>query len=309
MIEIQHLYKSFDKIKAVIDFSVSIAPKSIVGLIGPNGAGKTSLLRILATLYKPDRGDVTIDGASLRDEVWKVRPKIGFMPNDFGHFGDMSIREYIRFFGAASGVSWRQLDQTVNEILELTDLTGRADQLVIEGSTGIKQRACLAKTLVHNPKILILDEPASGLDPRARIEIRELLKELKNLNKTIILSSHILSDLEEICTHFAFMDRGKLLMYGSKEELLEKQQEKKQEVSYHLKMVPEQAPKFKEALPQNAHITIQTEHDGVFQLSSSEWEGNQLLQYVLDLGIEVLKFEKQKQDLEDIFLRVTERFS
>ncbi|MEK7484553.1 MAG: ABC transporter ATP-binding protein [Planctomycetota bacterium] len=307
MIQIEHVYKTFDIIQAVVDVSLTIERKSIVGLIGPNGAGKTSLLKILATLYKPDRGTVFIDGINLVNEVGRVRPKIGFMPNDFGRFGDMTIREYIRFFGVSTGVSWKKIDQTVDEILELTDLTTRAEQLVIEGSTGIKQRACLAKTLVHNPEILLLDEPASGLDPRARIEIRELLKELKSLNKTILLSSHILSDLEEICTHFAFIDRGRLLLYASRAELLDKQQQ--ESISYRLEVRKNDSDSLKNVLSTQGHISILLDQEGHFEIASKEWNGNQLLQKIIDSEIEVLGFGKQKKALEDIFLQITERFS
>lgn len=307
MIQIEHIYKTFDIIQAVVDVSLTIEKKSIVGLIGPNGAGKTSLLRILATLYKPDRGSVLVDGVDLVNEVGRVRSKIGFMPNDFGRFGDLTIREYVRFFGLSSGVPWQKIDQTVDEILELTDLTARAEQMVIEGSTGIKQRACLAKTLVHNPEILLLDEPSSGLDPRARIEIRELLKELKSLNKTILLSSHILSDLEEICTHFAFIDRGRLLMYGSRAELLEKQQ--KESITYRLEVAKNDVERLKQLLLEQKHLSILLEQDTHLEVASTEWNGNQLLEKIIHSGIEVLNFGKQKKALEDIFLQITERFS
>lgn len=307
MIELKQVYKSFDQIKAVTNLTLHIEKNAIVGLIGPNGAGKTSLLRILATLYKPDSGKVEIHGEDITTHPWKIRPKIGFMPNDFGSFGDMTVRDYIRFFGTASGIPWNQVDRRVDEILELTDLQGRAEQLVQEGSTGIKQRACLAKTLVHNPDILLLDEPASGLDPRARIEIRELLKELRSLNKTILLSSHILADLEEVCTHYAFMDKGKLLNYGSKEELLNKRKEKFQ---FRLEIPSQQEALFKTFLSENTNLrSVLEKPGGYFELESEVWTGNQVLQWLLEKQIEVLSFGKHHVDLEDIFLQITGRFS
>ena len=214
MIEIQGLAKNFDGRWAVHGISFNVAEGDIFGFIGPNGAGKTTSIRIMSTLLDPTLGDIRVGGKSVIEHPEAVRKLIGFMPDNFGVYERITVWEYLDFFAAAYGLSRRERRGTLEGILDLTDLQGLRDRLTAELSKGMRQRLCLAKTLVHDPKVLILDEPANGLDPRARIEFRALLKELRNMGKTIFISSHILAELSDVCTAVAIVERGRVVASG-----------------------------------------------------------------------------------------------
>ncbi|HZU98045.1 MAG TPA: ABC transporter ATP-binding protein [Planctomycetota bacterium] len=214
MIEIRGLAKSYQGFTAVKGISFDVTKGAVFGFIGPNGAGKTTTIRILATLLEPSAGSVKIDGLDVVDEPEKVRRIIGYMPDDFGVYEGITVQEYLDFFAAAYGLSRRQRARTVADVMALTDLAQHEKKLVASLSKGMRQRLCLAKTLVHDPKLLILDEPANGLDPRARIELRVLLKELAAMGKTIVISSHILTELSDVCTEVGIIERGELLAAG-----------------------------------------------------------------------------------------------
>lgn len=208
------LTKVYDGVAAVKEVSVEVGLGQTLGLIGPNGAGKTTLLRMLATWAKPDEGTIEIAGYDAVHEPREIRRRLGFMPAEFGVPRDMNMREYMRYFACLAGLSREERDSAIDQGLELTDLRGRDDVMVGGLSTGNKQRLLLAKTLIHDPELLILDEPSSGLDPRARVEVREILQELAGLGKTIVISSHILKDLESICTHVVIMEAGRVALAG-----------------------------------------------------------------------------------------------
>ncbi len=191
-----------------------MAEGEIFGLVGPNGAGKTTTLRILATLLVPDGGDAEIAGVSVRRNPNDVRRVLGFMPDSFGVYDDMKVWEYLDFFARCYGIPADRRRRMIGDLLDLVDLGPKRDTYVQGLSRGMQQRLCLAHTLVHDPQVLLLDEPASGLDPRARVELRELLRELRTLGKTILVSSHILPELEELCTSVAIIDRGQVLAHG-----------------------------------------------------------------------------------------------
>ncbi len=214
MIEVRSLTKVFLGFTAIKDFSFDVSPGAVFGFIGPNGAGKTTTIRILATLLEPSGGSVKVDGIDVVDYPEKVRRIIGYMPDDFGVYEGITVLEYLDFFSAAYGLTRRQRARTVADVMALTDLTQHEKKLVASLSKGMRQRLCLAKTLVHDPKVLILDEPANGLDPRARIELRVLLKELAAMGKTIVISSHILTELSDVCTEVGIIERGELLAAG-----------------------------------------------------------------------------------------------
>ncbi|MGA7731939.1 MAG: ABC transporter ATP-binding protein [Chloroflexia bacterium] len=205
---------------ALDDLNLSIERGSIHGFIGPNGAGKTTTMRILATLLEPTEGEAWVSDYPVTEAPEEVRKRIGYMPDFFGVYDNMKVWEYLDFFGAAYNVPSDKRKGMIGDLLALVDLSAKHDNFVEELSRGMKQRLCLARTLVHNPDLLILDEPASGLDPHARIELRELLKELRSLGKTILVSSHILTELAEMCTHVAIIERGKLLVSGSVADIL-----------------------------------------------------------------------------------------
>jgi len=220
MLVIDHLRKEYKTLIAVNDLSFSLEPGDIFGFIGPNGAGKPRRFRMLATLLTPTAGTAFVDGIDVVRFPEEVRSIIGYMPDFFGVYDDVKVWEYLDFFAAAYKVPRTQRGQIIDDVLELTDLTVKKDSYVEELSRGMKQRLCLAKTLVHDPKLLLLDEPASGLDPRARVELKELLKELRNMGKTILVSSHILPELADFCNKIGIIERGNQLLFGGVDDIL-----------------------------------------------------------------------------------------
>jgi ABC-2 type transport system ATP-binding protein len=215
IVEARGLLKRYDGTLAVAGVDLSIDQGEIFGLVGPNGAGKTTILRMLATLLAPTAGDAEIAGASIRRNPQAVRRVLGYMPDAFGVYDDMKVWEYLDFFGRCYGLGPAQRKRMIGDLLELVDLAAKRDAYVASLSRGMQQRLCLAHALVHDPQVLLLDEPASGLDPRARVELRELLRELRSLGKTIVISSHILPELEELCTSVAIVDKGRVLAAGT----------------------------------------------------------------------------------------------
>src|SRR5688572_19716133 len=220
VVETHNLTRYFGGVAALKDLNMRIERGSIYGFIGPNGAGKTTTMRILATLLAPTAGEAWVSGYPVMGEPYEVRQRIGYMPDFFGVYDNMRVWEYLDFFAASYGVPPEKRRGMIDDLLALVDLPVKRESFVEELSRGMKQRLCLARTLVHDPDLLILDEPASGLDPRARIELRELLRELQRMGKTILVSSHILTELAEMCTHIGIIERGKLLVSGSVSEIL-----------------------------------------------------------------------------------------
>jgi len=214
MIELSEFGKDYGEFTAVGNVSLKIAAGEMFGFIGPNGAGKSTSIRFLATLLKPTRGDGTVNGFSVNRQPMDVRRSIGYMPDDFGVYDGMKVWEFLDFFAVAYQIGRSQRKAVIGDVLELLDLSHKRDDYVNGLSRGMKQRLCLAKTLVHDPPVLILDEPTSGLDPRARIEVKALLRELRRMGKTILISSHILSELADCCTSIGVIERGQLLMHG-----------------------------------------------------------------------------------------------
>jgi ABC-2 type transport system ATP-binding protein len=222
IVETRGLVKRYNGTIAVAGVDLSIPEGEIFGLVGPNGAGKTTMLRMLATLLAPTSGDAEIAGESVRRNPQAVRRVLGYMPDAFGVYDDMKVWEYLDFFGRCYGLGPAQRKRMIGDLLELVDLAGKRDAYVQSLSRGMQQRLCLAHALVHDPKVLLLDEPASGLDPRARVELRELLRELRAIGKTILISSHILPELEELCTSVAIVDHGRVLAAGTINEIGQK---------------------------------------------------------------------------------------
>lgn len=220
IIQTINLTKRYGKLIALDNLHLNIEEGECFGYIGPNGAGKTTTIRILSTLLQPTWGEARVCGHVVGYESRKIRPLIGFVPDFFGAYEDMVVQEYLEFFAAAYNITGKKRTQIVGDVLELTDLSYKRDALVDSLSRGMKQRLSIARVLLHDPKVLFLDEPASGLDPRARIEIRALLKELHRMGKTILISSHILPDLADMCSSIGILERGKLLYHGSVSEAL-----------------------------------------------------------------------------------------
>ncbi len=222
IIETINLTKRYGDLVALNNLHLNIEEGECFGYIGPNGAGKTTTIKILATLLQPTWGEARICGHVIGYQSRKIRPLIGYVPDSFGVYQDMVVLEYLEFFASAYGITGQQRTRIVNDVLDLTDLSYKRDAFVDSLSRGMKQRLSIARVLLHDPKVLLLDEPASGLDPRARIEIRELLKELHRMGKTIVISSHILPELAELCSTVGIIERGELLFHGSVQEITRK---------------------------------------------------------------------------------------
>ena len=219
MIKIQHVSKRYRNVDALKDFNLEIPPGAIYGLIGPNGAGKTTLIRILAALLTPTTGQVWFDNEEVGHAPGLIQRKVGYMPDFFGVYPDLTAVEYLEFYAGIHAISGKKRANTIKDLLELVDLSSKGETPVETLSRGMKQRLCLARALVHDPEVLLLDEPASGLDPRARVELRELLRTLQGMGKTIIISSHILLELAEMCSDIAIMQEGRLIVAGDVEQV------------------------------------------------------------------------------------------
>jgi len=304
MIEVSHFTKRYGEFVAVDDLSFAIGAGEIFGFIGPNGAGKSTTIRFLATLLRPTSGEGRIAGHSVVGDPMAVRRVIGFMPDDFGVYDGMKVWEFLDFFAVAYQIPRTQRRQIIGQVLELLDLTHKRDDYVNGLSKGMKQRLCLAKTLVHDPPVLILDEPASGLDPRARLEMKALLTELKGMGKTILVSSHILSELADFCTSIGIIERGKLLAAGSI-----------QEIQAQLRVYRVLKVRVGEGGTERAARII-GDDDGTRKVETydhtitAEFEGPDdalggLLQRLIGAGVPVQSFAEEELSLEEVFMMIT----
>jgi ABC-2 type transport system ATP-binding protein len=307
IVEIRELSKSFGKRHAVNNISFNIENGEIFGLVGPNGAGKTTTMRMLVTLLKPDKGEIIVGGHSIRKFPNEARRVIGFMPDSFGVYGDMTVQEYLDFFGACYKIQPNQRAHLINDLLELVDLGHRRDDMVDTLSRGLKQRLGLARVLIHDPSILVLDEPASGLDPRARVEIRELLLEVARLGKTILFSSHILADVGELCTRVGIIEDGKLVAIGTLEQLNERLMTHRQ---IHIGLI-DRREEAQAALQGMTGVSAVRLLDNLSRASLEvDFTGDdeaihKLLAKLLEQGFPVVHFSEEKNNLEDVFMRAT----
>ena len=301
MVTLEGITKTYAGKPAVEDLSLTVPKGSIFGLIGPNGAGKTTTLKMVATLIKPDRGTLRVNGHDLAKDVKRARSIMGYMPDSFGSFGGLTCEEYLRFFGRIHGWRSPMLEQRIEAVLDLTDLAGMRDQLASALSTGMRQRLSLAKTLLHDPEVLILDEPASGLDPRARIEIRSLLQELGKMGKTVLISSHILADLQEICTAVAIIEVGKVVWSGSLEEGRSALESRRATVD----VSEEDAPRALAAIRSLPSVEGAEAVRGKIEVKLKGAAGNEILAALIEARVEVQAWSVDRKDLEDIFLERT----
>lgn len=303
MIELTHFGKEYGDFTAVQDVSMKIEAGELFGFIGPNGAGKSTSIRFLATLLKATRGDGTVNGFSVTKNPMDVRRSIGYMPDDFGVYDGMKVWEFLDFFAVAYKIGRTQRKQVIGDVLELLDLTHKRDDFVNGLSRGMKQRLCLAKTLVHDPPVLILDEPTSGLDPRARIEVKALLKELRRMGKTILISSHILSELADCCTSIGIIERGQLLMHGPIDSVY--RQIRRNRI-VEIKFIENQdagvsilrsSPALRgiEIDGNRATVELETEDAGLAELMEQLIKG----------GVRMRSFSDKDPTLEDVFMLVT----
>lgn len=310
MIETRDLHKSFGAFHALRGISLEVPAGSIYGFVGPNGAGKTTTMRILTTLTRPTQGQAWVAGHSVLEDRRAVRRSIGYMPDEFGVYEDLRVWEYLDFFAACYDIPEKQRKRLVGDLLELVDLTHRREDMVDKLSKGMKQRLSLARTLAHDPQVLILDEPASGLDPRARVEIRELLGELANMGKTIFFSSHILADVEDICSHIGIVEAGELIMQGSIDDLkLQLMAHREIIVTVMNSQLAEKAVTAAQELPRVVAAEVIAPKNGRARLRI-DFAGNDedlaaLSRKLFDDSIMILGFSEEEKDLEHMFMRVT----
>ncbi|MCC7493344.1 MAG: ABC transporter ATP-binding protein [Fimbriimonadaceae bacterium] len=305
MLELLNLTKEYRNLRAVDNLNLTLQPGEIFGFIGPNGAGKTTTIKMIATLLRPTSGEARVNGINVVEAPEKVRSIIGYMPDYFGVYDDVKVWEYLDFFAAAYKIPRGERPRIIDDVLELTDLTGKREAFVEELSRGMKQRLCLAKTLVHEPLLLLLDEPASGLDPRARIEIRELLKELRRMGKTIFVSSHILSELADFCTTIGIIEAGRLIAAGSVEQIIERTGIVRS-VEIRATAGLEKVESLLRDVPLVQEVVFEPETDK-FQVSFNGQLDDvaDLLKTLLDNGVRVVQAIESASDLEEVFLRVT----
>jgi ABC-2 type transport system ATP-binding protein len=304
MIEVMNFTKHYGDFVAVDDLSFSIGQGETFGFIGPNGAGKSTTIRFLATLLRPTSGEGRVAGYSVTSEPMSVRRVIGFMPDDFGVYDGMKVWEFLDFFAVAYEIPRSYRKKIIGEVLELLDLTHKRDDYVNGLSKGMKQRLCLAKTLVHDPPVLILDEPASGLDPRARLEMKALLNELRQMGKTILISSHILSELADFCTSIGVIERGKLLAAGSIRDI---QQRIRSHRVLKVRVLDESTDKAAELMRGDSSIRLVETYDHTI---SAEFEGQdqdmaRLLDRLIQSGVVVHSFAEEPLSLEEVFMLIT----
>ena len=303
MIEIDSFSKSYDAFRAVDCLSLEIERGEVYGFIGPNGAGKTTTIRFLATLLLPTSGSGRVNGFDVVTQPWEVRRSIGFMPDSYGVYNGMRVGEFLDFFALAYGVPRKQRRVLIADVLALVDLGDKREDFVNALSRGMKQRLCLARTLIHDPPVLILDEPASGLDPRARVEIKEILRELATMGKTILISSHILTELADICSSVAIMERGELVAAGSIAQVLERVSEQRR-VSILLLHTPELALRWLEGQADLREVSLKGNRVG-FGFRGDEARIGQIVAALAERGHQPAWVEEHKPSLETAFLTMT----
>ena len=303
MIDIRGFSKQYGDFTAVHRLTLKIEAGEMFGFIGPNGAGKSTTIRFLATLLHATRGEASINGHSVTQDPIGVRRSVGYMPDNFGVYDGMKVWEFLDFFAVAYQVPRSRRKQVLSDVLELLDLTHKRDDFVNGLSRGMKQRLCLAKTLVHDPPVLILDEPASGLDPRARLEVKALLKELRTMGKTILISSHILTELADCCTSIGIIERGQLLLHGPIEKVYRQiQQHRTLEVRFAGN--PEAGISLLRSDPKVRNVSVNT-RSATVEFDGNDNDVQRLLRTLVAANCGLISFADKEPTLEDVFMMVT----
>jgi ABC-2 type transport system ATP-binding protein len=307
-IELRRLHRFFGDTRAVDDISFTVRRGHVFGYIGPNGAGKTTSMRILATLELPSYGDAYVDGFSVVNDPELVRRRLGFMPDSFGTYRDVNCQEYLDFFARAYGLVGRERNARLNWVLKFTGTDAMASKPIRGLSKGMKQRLCLGRALIHDPAVMILDEPAAGLDPRARIDLRRMIRELADRGKTVLISSHILTELAEMCDSVGIIECGRLLATGSVEQI-QYQQARHHELTIRLLDRAEQAA---EQLRRDAQLggllvgELLVDGDLLrFEFAGQPSDQAAMVSTLVGAGFQVVEVVSHKKTLEDVFLQVT----
>ncbi|MBT4864018.1 MAG: ABC transporter ATP-binding protein [Planctomycetaceae bacterium] len=306
-IDVRGLSHTFKNHRALAGVSFQVNRQELHGFVGPNGAGKTTTLKLICTLLRPQSGRVRVFQHDVVREVNQIRKRIGFMPDHFSMYRQMTVFEYLDFFGAAYGFRLSERNRIIKDVLELTDMDGRKDDLISGLSRGMQQRVSLARVLVNDPDLLLLDEPASGLDPRARIELMEILRELRRMGKTIFISSHILSELAELCDSVTIIDRGRVKYSGAMKELLSRTDE---HPVYKLTLGVESETAADKLRAVHGVTDVEATEVPTEFLISYDWtetDTNALLAALLELGMPIVGFSEDRKHLNQAFMDLTER--
>ncbi len=303
MLELRNLVKQYGKFTAVDHLNLTIPDGSIFGFVGPNGAGKTTTMRMMAGLLRATDGSILLNDVDMTKNATLLRSKIGYMPDFFGVYDNLKVTEYMDFYAGTYEIPYKERDAIINNLLEIVDLSHKKDAYVDSLSRGMKQRLCLARSLVHDPDLLILDEPASGLDPRARVEMKEVLKQLQVMGKTVVISSHILPELAEMCTEVGIINHGKVATQGTVQEIMRKLTQKR---VIHVKFMGDAQPvtKILQQMPMIQNIEEQTT-DVQFAFDGTEEQLADVLKQLVVADIPVLSFKEKEGNLEEIFMQVT----
>jgi len=304
MLKITNLVKKYGRFTAVDNLCMKIEEGHIFGFVGANGAGKTTTMKIIAGLLQPTSGEVLVDGIDISTKPRLVKRKIGYMPDFFGVYDDLKVDEYMDFYAGIYGIPYRERKVITNQLLELVDLTHKRDSYVDSLSRGMKQRLCLARSLIHNPSLLVLDEPASGLDPRARIEMKGILRELKGMGKTVLISSHILSELSEMCTSIGIISQGKMVACGTVEDIMDK-----------LSHAGRIRIKVREKMDETVKLLQEQPSIGKIDINGNSIEASfkgdervlsEILKRLVINEIPVVSFTETGESLESVFMQLTE---
>ncbi len=311
MLTIENLTKQYGKFLAVDHLSLHIDKGEIYGFVGPNGAGKTTTMRIICGLLKATSGSVLVDGVDAVKQPDNMKRKVGYVPDFFGVYDNLKVMEYMEFYGSMYGMSRKEVDAISEGLLEMVNLSDKKDVYVDTLSRGMKQRLCVARALIHDPDLLVLDEPNSGLDPRARFEMKEVLKNLGSMGKTILISSHILPELSEMCTSIGIMEHGHLVTSGKVEDIIDASKGKQ---LIHMRVIyadREEGQSGNERLNLllKEHPFVEkvsfTEDEILIGFMGDEYEAARLLKYLLEHQVLVSQFYREKEDLESLFLEIT----
>jgi ABC-2 type transport system ATP-binding protein len=303
MIELRNFRKEYGEFVAVENLNLKIEAGEMFGFIGPNGAGKSTTIRFLATLLKATHGEGMVNGHSVTRDPIAVRRSVGYMPDNFGVYDGMKVWEFLDFFAVAYQVPRARRKAVLTDVLELLDLTHKRDDFVNGLSRGMKQRLCLAKTLVHDPPVLILDEPSSGLDPRARLEVKALLKELRKMGKTILISSHILTELADCCTSIGIIERGQLLLHGPIEKVY-RQIQRHRTLEVRFSGDASQGVSLIRSDPKVREVILDTRSCTV-ELDGQDADVQRLLRQLVAAEVGLVSFADKEPTLEDVFMLVT----
>lgn len=303
MVEIRNLTKTYGKYRALNNLNLHIDKGEIFGFVGPNGAGKTTTMRIICGLLQADWGEVYVDGIDSLNHNELIKRKVGYVPDFFGVYDNFKVMEYMDFYGSMYGIDGETVRKTSLGLLDLVNLSDKADSYVDGLSRGMKQRLCVARALIHNPQLLILDEPASGLDPRARFELKEIMKNLGSMGKTIIISSHILPELGEMCTSIGVMEKGNLIANGKVEEIT-RQSRQANPLTIQILENKDQAIQILRQTPQVQKLSIR-DNEIIIAFCGEEADMAQLLSNLILSGVKVSGFHRKEGNLETLFLEIT----